>query len=501
MGILKGFALGLLGLLLFFSLSVFGLAYTVHSTVLNPDFYGSQLDRLDISSLISEVITEQNIEEDIPEELMTAVIDTIDKLEAPLKEQVSAAIGDTFNYLLGKRESPELTGTLGKTFFNSDFVASLMAELDLAGLAEEVISQQVSEEDFPEDMETAIVSTIAELEPTIKQNVPAATGPIFDYLLGKTQSLDLAQVLRQYILTPDFITSLVEGLDTGTLLSEPLSEQFVGELPEELEYLSDYVDDVVAELEPTIKEEIITNSEPMLDYLLGESQGSGIEISLGTITESLEDSLREAFLKSPPLEYSDLSTGELNQLFDQYFQELTSAVPSTIEVSQDLLPTELPEQIADALAQAEDGLREARQGIAEGIAEAEVALEQAREYVRYFQLGYNALIGLILLIILLIVLINRQVKDTTRSLGITFLTYGAIEAIAIFIAGYLLDTQMSQVWAQADIPSALQVWITQLLNDLAAPLQTFSIGLAVAGVVLIVVSFVYPRLRSSSSLD
>jgi len=501
MGILKGFALGLIGLLLFLSLSVFGFAFTVNSTALNPNFYSSQLDSLDISSLMSEIMTEQITEEDYPEELMTAIIDTVDKLEDPLKEQVSAAIDDTFNYLLGKRENPNLAGTLGDTFFNSEFVASLMAKLDLAALVEDVISQQVSEEGFLEDMGTAVVSAVAELEPTIKQNVPAATDPIFDYLLGKTQSLDLAQILRTHILTSDFVVSLLEALDIGTLSSEFLSEQLTAELPEELRYLSQYVDDAVAEAETTIKEDIGAAADPILDYLLGERQSISIEISLEPIIESLEDSLRKAFLKSPPPELADLSPGQLNQLFEQYFQELTSEAPSTIELDEDLLPADLPAQIADVLAQAEDGLKEARQEIAEGIADAEAGLEQAREYVSQFKLYYNILIGIILLLILLTVLINREVKGATRSLGITFLTYGAIEAIGVFIGRYFADAQIAEMVAQADIPSALQGFVVQLLNDFTAPLQMFSIGLAVAGVVLIVVSFVYPRLRRSSSLD
>ena len=42
-----------------------------------------------------------------------------------------------------------------------------------------------------------------------------------------------------------------------------------------------------------------------------------------------------------------------------------------------------------------------------------------------------------------------------------------------------------------EIPASLQTWISGLATDLLAPLQTFSLGLLIAGVVLIVVSIVY----------
>jgi hypothetical protein len=150
----------------------------------------------------------------------------------------------------------------------------------------------------------------------------------------------------------------------------------------------------------------------------------------------------------------------------------------------------MPAQIAEALAGAEGGLEQGRQGIAEALAEAEEALTQARQYVGYFQLGYKALIGFIVLVILGIILINRQVRSTTRRIGTTFLVIGAFSFAEIFLANRFAWPQM----AQLDIPAHLQTWMLQLFNDFLAPLQMFSIGLLAAGVVLLIVSFVYkPR--------
>ncbi len=493
MKFLKGLAIGLLSFLLFLSLSIFGWAFTLNSTILNSNFISTQLDKFDVSSLAEEFLSEQEDEEEFPEELETALIDAIAKLEAPVKEQLGAAIGETYDYLLGRKETPDLRATLGNTFLNSAFVASLMEELDLPLLAEELISEQEDEEEFPEELRTALINTITELEPLIKEKISAAADPIFDYLLGKSQGIDLALTLRNTFLSSDFVVSLVNELDISSLASEFLGEQLLEDIPEEMKFLVERLDDIVAELEPTIKEELIDAADPILDYLLGESQSISVVISLEPIIENLEDTLREAFLESPPAELTGLPLAGIEQYFDEYFGELTKMTPSAFELDETLLGTEMPAQIAEALAEAEEGLGEAKQSITDALAEAEEGLELARQYVGYFQLGYKILIGFIVLVIAGIVLLNREVRGATRKLGIIFLTCGVPWFAGILVAKYFAEKQI----AQLDIPPYFQELLPRLVNDFSAPLQSFSLGLLIGGVVLIVVSFVYPRWRQT----
>lgn len=412
MKFLKGLAIGLLSFLLFLSLSIFGIAFLLNQTILNPNFITSELDKLDVSSLAEELISEQVSEEEFPEELGAALIDTITKLESPVKEQINAATYSIFDYLLGKRQSPDLALTLRNTFLNTDFVVSLVNELDIASLAGEI-----------------------------------------------------------------------------------LSEQLTGNIPEEMEFLTEHLDDIIAELEPTIKEELIAAADPIFDYLLGESQSISIVISLEPIIENLEDTLREALMDSLPPEYAHLPQSELNQLFDEYFAELAEMIPATVEIDETLLGTEVPAQISEALAGAEEELEQARQGIADALAEAEEGLELARQYVGYFQLGYKILIGFILLLIAGIVLLNREVRGATRKVGTIFLTCGVPWFAGILVAKYFAGKQI----AQLDIPPYFQELLPRLVNAFSAPLQWFSLGLLIGGVALIVVSFVYPRWRRTAS--
>ena len=395
MKILKGVGLGLLGFLLFWSLSSFGWAFTLNSTILNPDFITSQLDKLDVATLV-----------------------------------------------------------------------------------EEIISEQEDEEAFSEELDTALVDTIVRLEPVIKEGIGNTIEPIYDYLLGKSESIDLAQTIRDNLLTSEVVASLVDELDIASLATDIISEQIPEDIPKDLEFLVEDVDDIIAELEPTIKEELIAAADPILDYLLGESQSVSIEISLEPIVEDLEDTLKETLLESPPPELAGLPSSELEQYFDEYFGEMTEMVPSTIELDETTFSSEVPAQIAEALAEAEE------------------RLEEAREYIGYFQLGYKLLIVFMVLLVTGIILLNRQVRDATRKLGIIFLTYGVLWFAGILIAKYFIK-KAQLPWTE--IPPSLEAQLPRLVNDFSAPLQWFSLGLLIGGVVLIVVSFVYPRWRQTES--
>jgi heme/copper-type cytochrome/quinol oxidase subunit 2 len=92
-----------------------------------------------------------------------------------------------------------------------------------------------------------------------------------------------------------------------------------------------------------------------------------------------------------------------------------------------------------------------------------------------------------------IILIYRNVKDVCRNLGVVFFIYGAIFLAAILVgknlARHIINTQ--------DIPQAWHPVPGILLNDITSPLQTVSIIALVVGVLLIIVSFVYPRAKQT----
>ena len=87
--------------------------------------------------------------------------------------------------------------TLNSTLLDSDFVTSQLDKLDVAVLAEEFISEQEDEEAVSEELETALVDTITELAPVIKEGIGDTIEPVYDYLQGKSESIDLAQIIAR----------------------------------------------------------------------------------------------------------------------------------------------------------------------------------------------------------------------------------------------------------------------------------------------------------------
>ena len=108
MKFLKSLALSLLSFLLFLSLSTFGLLFMVNSTILNPDFVTAEINRLDVSSLAEEILSEQIPTGEFPEELRTVLVNTINDVEPWLKEEISAAVYSGYDYFMGRTEGLSL---------------------------------------------------------------------------------------------------------------------------------------------------------------------------------------------------------------------------------------------------------------------------------------------------------------------------------------------------------------------------------------------------------
>jgi len=286
------------------------------------------------------------------------------------------------------------------------------------------------------------------------------------FILGSLLFLSLstfgiAFMLNQTVLNPDFIVSQVERLDIPSLAEDMLSEQIPPEAGGFEEYMGEAVSDTIAENEQWLKDQARDAAYALYDYLEGRSQSLSLTVPLEPVKESLRDNLREAVLDNPPQELEGLSPTEIESYVDGYYQQIAQEIPSTFELNEASLP---PEGMA--------------------------LLEQAKQIIGYFNLSYTALLGLILLLILLIILVNREVRGSTRGLGINFLVCGALSFLGAFAAEKLSGTLL----AQADMPPYLETWVPQFLSDILAPLVMYSIVLAAVGVILLIVSFAYkPR--------
>lgn len=364
MNALKAISVAILCLLLFLSLSVFGLMFLIHSTVLNPDFVASRVDELDVSAMARDIVDEE-LSKEIPEELeflKDPIYQIIDEHEPWLKEQLTMAIYSAYDYLLSRTDRLE------------------------------------------------IIIPLEEIKRDLKESV---------WEILKENAVEWLPEIVDYYVYP-YIEENIEQY-AGEIPAEFLPPELIGQSSELLvAYLDIFLDDIVGQVEADMSPEI---------------------------TGLLESVLRP--------------------YYDSYYDELAADIPSEIIIDENELPSDVMEQ-----------------------------LEYAREYIRYFIIAFYSLIGIMVLLVLAIVLIQRSVRDTSRTLGIDLLIYGALEFAGVyFVRQYVPALITSLVDSMAvELPASVELWLTDLFRALLAPLQWFSLAVLIIGVILIILAIFYkPR--------
>ena len=266
-------------------------------------------------------------------------------------------------------------------------------------------------------------------------------------------------------LNPDFVITQLDRLDVPSLAGEVLREQLpLEQIPEEMGFMTETLDDVITDLEPWIREQVSAAIYAGYDYLLGKSESLSLVIDMEPMKETLRDSLWQALIESPPPELAGVPSALVEQYFNEFYQEFSEQIPPTIEINESMIGPDIMEY-----------------------------LERARRYIGYLQIAYRVAIGAMIAIIVGLVFLHRRVRGATRSIGIPCLTCGISTYVSTVVIKYFAGMQI----AQFGLPAQLQAWLPQFLNDALAPMQMFGIGLMAAGTALLIVSVVYKRHQSS----
>jgi Ca2+/Na+ antiporter len=328
-------------------------------------------------------------------------------------------------------------------------------------------------------------------------------------------------MLQSTILNADFVTAQVDKLDIPALVSE-FTDEMIDEFPEEASFvdIEQVIDDIITEYEPWLKEQINTAIYAGYAYVKGESDTLYITISLDEVKESLRESLWLSLKDNLKLDFSGLPEDVIGPFLDEYYGEFAGQIPKgllpedianlpedelrpyleqflqefTGEIPVDILPPDISVMIDDLLR---DNFDEFYNEISEDIPseyttedipeEAREQITEARKYMGWAQTAYGALIGVMVLLAVAIALINRNVRETARSLGISLFVYGALALAGVIIARNVVPDHLPL----GELPLSIQDQVLGIFNDFLAPMQTFSIGILVVGVVLIVVSIIY----------
>lgn len=327
-------------------------------------------------------------------------------------------------------------------------------------------------------------------------------------------------------LNPGFVSGQVDQVDLSELASDLVEENYIDDIPEDIRYFEDVVYEVVEDHEPWLKEQLDSAIHTGYDFLHGRTDTLEIMIPLEDLKESVRESTWQHFLEMlpdwiadtsdeglreliydniydfvegiPPSylpeEYQSLSEIQLRGYVDEYFDDVAS------QIVNGELPPSLKEEIEDAILpyfnQYYNDFTEEipsefiidRAEIDELDAELWDVLEFTRTYIGYFKIGFFSLIGFMVLLMGLIVLIYRNVKESIRTIGITFLVYGVTEFVVVIVARILAPN-----YFPTDIPISLQDLIVNVYTSALAPLQWFSLGILIAGIGLVLASIFYKR--------
>ena len=278
----------------------------------------------------------------------------------------------------------------------------------------------------------------------------------------------LTFVANRTVLNPDFVVSRLDGLDVTSLSQELLQEQVPPELTSMVspQFVEEIIGSVVSDLEPWIREQVGVAVYAGYEYLLGKSEELLVVIDLEPAKVILRDTLWQSFAASPPLGLDILSSTELESLFDEFYDDISRQMPSTLEVNEDMIDTMSPEIVP--------------------------LLTQARRYIGYLQMAYGVLIGATAALVAGIILLNRRAKGATLWLGIPCLVCG----IFVYVSTFVVKRLAGSLIAQLSLPVQLRDWLPQFLTDSVAPLEVYGIVLMAVGAVLLIVSVVYRRRQS-----
>jgi hypothetical protein len=329
--------------------------------------------------------------------------------------------------------------------------------------------------DIPAELKDSLDKTIVAMEPRLKQQTGNALKSLYDYFLGKKPSPELAKTLRSTLLSDSFVNSLIDNTDLATVLANTIHDQLNTQgIPRALLPLLDQIKPILTKEEPQLKIQLKKAVPPILDYIVGNTNSFKVTFTMDSVVSDLKIEAKNILKNNPPQELAGIPASQLDPYIDQYItQNLTpqlSDIAGGLTLDQTTIGKDA--QLTQPLQKAED------------------ALAQVKPYVAMFQQYYIWLIVLMVLLAAGIVAIHHSVRGATRSLGSIFLSYGIIEFIPL-LAFKLLAPKYIFPNMMADIPSELKAFSQQAIFDFMSPLFYFSLGILIAGIVLLVVSFVY----------
>jgi len=377
-----------------------------------------------------------------------------------------------------------VASTVKSTLLNPEFLPDQIDRLPVSTIVKDMTDTDF--ENLRPEVKSAINQTVTDMEPQLKQAAGAAIVQIYDYLLGKKPNPELAATLRNTVLSNSFIDNLIDETPVATIVSNVLLEELnKQEIPAEMQPLLNYIPSAFSQNEADLKAQLKQSAPLVIQYLIGQSKSYDVTINLQPEVDYLKTSAKQMLTNNPPAALAGVPSALQGAAVDQYIKDnigvILNEIPATISVDEtQVIGQETPVQIAQDLKKAEQ------------------QLSDIRSYVHLFQQYYIYLIILIVLLIAGIAAIYHSVRGSTRTLGIIFVIFGAVEMGGVLIGKLIMRTQVFPI---ADLPVDLSQFLQRFTFSLLSPLQIFSLVVLIIGVGLCVFSFLYRPLKPKTAAE
>jgi hypothetical protein len=280
-------------------------------------------------------------------------------------------------------------------------------------------------------------NVISAQEPWIKTQLKAAVNTTYDYFLNKTNTFSVT------INLADLKTSLVNSF--WQEYTTYLGAQLAGKSDVQITaYLQDIIRQIPQDILP-----------PNLLLLPPSERNDYVE-------QYLRSMAGVAPKPGAPL-IDPFTASSVNQYVNNYIVDYVNDIPNSFTIDESDIGSDTLHSFQDI-----------RRGIG------------------YFQTYYIWLIVALVVLVILIFLVNWDFKIAARVLGIELLIIGVIDLIGIILMRTLPWMDWGSSILHTDIPASLSTWMQGLINDVTAVALPLAIGIMVAGIALLVASFIIP---------
>jgi hypothetical protein len=362
-----------------------------------------------------------------------------------------------------------------ETVLDQSFVRNQLQDLDIGAIIEATADVQIQGipgvEDYDylaEDVKAALLAHQSRFKQAMVNVITEAHAYQVD-----GASFPLTQSLKANIqeAEPDLVASVLNDIDL-----QPVARQLLLDMvPSTLSGydVQPYLEAAVPLTENWLKERFTLLLPQIYEYVFSTNYNGSpvININLFELTEQVRIAVKEAFLASPPPEVASLPPAALSLAFDAGWLTIEPQIPPSMTID-----------LAESLG--------APGAAGSALEEASVTLRQARHYIELYQAGFAALIAITIAIFASIWAVNLSVGGGSLVTGAVFATFGALSICGGLIAR---DAVHSAVRGVRDVPASFADWFNNLINGVFQPFISFAVFCLIAGLVLLVISFIFQR--------